>query len=214
MKRTPSISAIVAMLAALGAIGLAAFVAWVRLADSGTVATSGSVTTLSVASSVQIGGPYELVDQNGRTVRSSDFQGKFQLIYFGYAYCPDVCPTELAAMAEAVDALGTEADRVQPLFITVDPERDTPDFLAGYVPHFHPRLIGLTGTPEQIAAVAKAFRVYYAKVESDRQTDYLMDHTSFIYLMGPDGNFLTMFRYGMQPAAMADAIAAFVDKAG
>ncbi|MGE4219308.1 MAG: SCO family protein [Alphaproteobacteria bacterium] len=202
------------MLAALGAIGLAAFIAWVRLADSGPVARSGSVTTLTVASSVQIGGPYALVDHRGQTVRSSDFQGKFQLIYFGYAYCPDVCPTELAAMAQALDDLGGKAERVQPLFITVDPERDTPEFLAGYVPHFHPRLIGLTGTQEQIAAVAKSFREYYAKVESDRQTDYLMDHTSFIYLMGPDGNFLTMFRYGMQPAAMAEAIAAFIDKAG
>lgn len=214
MKRTPSIPVIVAMLAALGAIGLAAFVAWLRLADPDAVATSGGSGTLSVASAVQIGGPYELVDHRGQVVRSSDFQGKFQLIYFGYAYCPDVCPTELAGMAQALDALGDKAERVQPLFITVDPERDTPEFLAGYVPHFHPRLIGLTGSPEQIAAVAKAYRVYYAKVRTEQQTDYLMDHTSFIYLMGPDGTFLTMFRYGMAPAAMAEAVAAFVDKAG
>jgi protein SCO1/2 len=128
------------------------------------------------------------------------------LIYFGYTFCPDVCPTELQAMSQAIDGLGDEAGKVTPVFITVDPERDTVEQLAGYAEHFHPRLIALTGTTEQVAAAAKAYRVYYRKVEDESTTDYMMDHSSIIYLMGPNGRFLTHFSYGTGPDKMAEKI--------
>ena len=143
---------------------------------------------------MDIGGPFELVDQQGAPVTDKTFSGRYMLIYFGYGFCPDVCPTELANMAAALDALGSKSENIQPLFITVDPERDTPEFLADYVVNFHPRLIGLTGTPEQVKTAAKAYKVYYAKAGKPGEADYLMDHTSFVYLMGPDGRFLSLFR--------------------
>lgn len=143
-----------------------------------------------------IGGAFTLTDQTGKTVTDRSYDGSYRLIYFGYTFCPDACPTELAVMARAVDELGASGNKVQPVFITVDPARDTVKQLAGYVPLFHPRLAGLTGTPEQIAQVAKDYKVYYAKADADPKAGpgaYLMNHTSFVYLMGPDGKFLTVF---------------------
>lgn len=133
-----------------------------------------------------VGGPISLVDQTGKPVTEKDFAGKYALVFFGFTTCPDVCPTELAAMASALDQLGPKADRVVPIFITVDPERDTPPTVKDYVQLFSPRLVGLTGTPEQIAKAAKAFRVYYQKVEPEGSSTYLMDHSAFTYLMDPD----------------------------
>src|SRR3546814_316867 len=117
-------------------------------------------------------------------------------------------------MADALDKLVDRAKAVQPLFITVDPARDTVDFLADYVSNFHPRLVGLTGSAEDIAAVAKAYRVFYSKVGDPKATDYLVDHSSFVYLMGPDGDFLTMFRYGTSAEDMAKAIGTHLKAAG
>jgi protein SCO1/2 len=117
----------------------------------------------SPAARPAVGGPFALVDSEGRAVTDADFRGRFMLVYFGFTYCPDVCPTSLTYIAQALDRLGPDADKVVPVFITVDPERDTPEQLKEYVRHFHPKLVGLTGTPEQIAAAAKAYRVYFAK---------------------------------------------------
>ncbi|NUB15225.1 redoxin domain-containing protein [Azospirillum brasilense] len=169
-------------------LGIAAGIAW------GQVANASS----TVQSSVPIGGPFTLTDQDGKTVTDADYRGKYLLIYFGYTYCPDVCPTELGPMARAMDLLGRQADKVQPMFISVDPERDTVAHLKDYVGLFHPNLVGLTGTPEQVKAAAKAYRVYYAKApqEGGKPEDYLMDHSSFLYLMGPDGRFLGVYPAG------------------
>lgn len=153
-----------------------------------------------------IGGPFELVDQSGRTVTEADYAGKFLLVYFGYTFCPDVCPTELLVISQALDELGDDAEDIQPIFITVDPERDTVDLMAQYVPSFHPRLVGLTGTVEQVNAAAKAYRVYFRKGAVDEEGEYLMDHTSITYFMSPDGEYVAHFSYGQGPEKMAEII--------
>jgi protein SCO1/2 len=163
---------------------------------------------IQLAQGVALGGPFTLVDQSGRTVSERDFAGRPLLLYFGYSYCPDVCPTELGTIAAALDAMGPAAERVTPVFITIDPERDTPAALADYVSRFHPRMIGLTGTAEQVAQAARAYRVYYAKVRPRDATDYLMDHSSFIYFVGPDGRVRSLFRPETTPEAIAGAVAA------
>jgi len=142
-----------------------------------------------------IGGPFALVDGDGHTVTDGDFRGKYLLVYFGYTYCPDVCPTTLNAVAGALDRLGKKAERLQPLFITVDPRRDTPAVIKQYTAAFTPRLLGLTGTATQIAAVAKEYRVYYAEHRTGPgPDDYSVDHSSILYLMGPDGRFVAPIR--------------------
>ena len=152
-----------------------------------------------------VGGPFSLVNQDGKQVSEKDFLGKYMLVFFGYTYCPDVCPTELQVMSAALDQLGPEADRIQPVFVSIDPARDTPAVLKAYVANFSPRLVGLTGTPEEVAAIAKAYRVYYAKAagSGSSATDYLMDHSSIIYLMGPDGHFVTHMAYTTDAAKLA-----------
>jgi cytochrome oxidase Cu insertion factor (SCO1/SenC/PrrC family) len=136
-----------------------------------------------------VGGPFTLTDQNGRRRSDHDFRGKLMIVYFGYTFCPDVCPADLMAITQALDALGPAADGVQPIFITVDPERDT-KVLAEYVRAFHKSLIGLTGTPEQIRKVANAYKAFYAKVPGTGDGDYAIDHTGVIYLMGRGGEYL------------------------
>ncbi|MBM3601320.1 MAG: SCO family protein [Alphaproteobacteria bacterium] len=153
-----------------------------------------------------VGGPFTLTDQSGRTVTDQTFRGKFMLIYFGYTFCPDFCPTSLQIMAEALEQIGPVADRVQPMLITVDPARDTVEQLASYVPSFGERMMGLTGTPEQIAAAARAYRVYYKKAQIEGLADYGMDHSSIIYLMGPDGRYLTHFSHQATPEQVAAGI--------
>ena len=142
-----------------------------------------------------IGGPFALLDGDGRAVTDATYRGKYLLVYFGYTFCPDVCPTTLNQVATAMDKLGPQADRVQPLFITVDPRRDKPAVVKQYAAAFSPRLIGLTGSPEQIATVAKEYRVYYAEHRTGPGPDeYSMDHSSILYLMGPDGKFIAPIR--------------------
>ena len=155
-----------------------------------------------------IGGPFTLVDQNGKTVTDKDFRGQYLVIYFGYTYCPDVCPTSLTNMSDALDLLGDTAARVTPMLITIDPVRDTPEHLKEYATYFHPRLHALTGSPEQIAAVTKAYRVYYSKVKGEDATedDYLMDHSSVTYVMGPDGMFRLHFSHGTDAETMASRL--------
>ena len=153
-----------------------------------------------------IGGPFTLTDQDGKTVRDTDFHGKYLLVYFGYTYCPDLCPTGLESIARTLDELGADAKKVQPVFITVDPARDTPAKLKEYVASFHPDIIALTGTPEQIAAVARAYQVYYAKGEIVDEGEYIMDHSTLIYLMDPYGKFITTFPDDTPPAALTEAL--------
>jgi len=164
----------------------------------------------AVIGQAQVGGPFELVDGEGRPVTDEDFRGDYMLVYFGFTYCPDVCPTELQNMSRALEVLGDEAEAVRPVFITVDPERDTPEVMESYVENFHPRMVGLTGSPEQIEKAAKAYRVYYKKAESESASEYLMDHTSIVYLMGPEGEFLRHFSYGTSPEDMAQGIRSYL----
>jgi protein SCO1/2 len=146
-------------------------------------------------SPISIGGPFTLEDGAGKPVSDRDFRGKYMLVYFGYTFCPDVCPTTLNAVADAMDKLGTAASHIQPLFITVDPKRDTPSVVKQYAAAFGPAILGLTGTPEQIAQAAKEYRVYYAEHRTGPgPNDYAMDHSSVLYLMGPDGAFIAPVR--------------------
>jgi protein SCO1/2 len=152
-----------------------------------------------------VGGPFQLTDHNGNAVTEKDFQGQNLLVYFGFTFCPDVCPTELAKMAAAIDMLPADAN-VTPLFITIDPERDGVEEVKAYAEAFHPKMVGLTGTPEQIREVAKAYRVYYAKNTTSGATDYLMDHSSIIYLMDENGKYTAHFTMQSTPEEMAARI--------
>jgi cytochrome oxidase Cu insertion factor (SCO1/SenC/PrrC family) len=155
-----------------------------------------------------VGGPFELTDQTGHRRSDADFHGKLVVLYFGYTYCPDVCPTELQSISLALDKLGAMAEAVQPLFITVDPERDTPARLAEYVPSFHPRLIGLTGSLAEILKTAIAYRTFFVKNGATASGEYSLDHTGFIYLIGKDGRYLGFLPPGVTPDAIVDAIRA------
>jgi len=156
---------------------------------------------------VAIGGPFSLIDETGAPVTEKTYRGRHMLIFFGFTYCPDVCPTELAKIAATLDLLGQDAQRLVPLFVSIDPERDTPEALAQYTDLFHPAIIGLTGTEAEVAAAARAFRVYYNKVKTGPEPDaYTMDHSAFVYLMGPDGGFRQLFSPQATPEQMAAAI--------
>lgn len=160
-------------------------------------------------------GRFDLVDPDGRRVTEANFDGRYMMVYFGYTFCPDICPTELARMTAALDRFAetapSRAAKVIPIFISVDPDRDTPDLLRDYAALFHPRLVALTGTPLQIRDAATAYKVFYAKVApADGSTgtrDYLMDHSSQIYLMGPDARNLTIFASGASVAELAAELA-------
>jgi cytochrome oxidase Cu insertion factor (SCO1/SenC/PrrC family) len=151
-----------------------------------------------------VGGPFSLVDSNGRPVTDQTYRGKWMLVYFGYAYCPDICPTTLQTISSVLDQLGNKAVQVVPLFITVDPERDTPAAIGQYVALFDPRLIGLTGTPAQINAAEAAYHVYSRRVVSKGDGAYMVDHSSYVYLMGPDGKLTTVFQAGTSEADMVE----------
>src|SRR3984957_12449011 len=173
------------------------------LAAGGFLFLSGSQPA-----ALTVGGPFSLIDGDGKPVTDQTWRGKYMLVYFGYTYCPDVCPTTLTSVAAALDKLGPKADQIQPLFITVDPKRDTPAVVKQYAAAFSPRLIGLTGTPEQIAVAAKEYRVYYAEHRTGPgPDDYSMDHSSILYLMGPDGKFIAPIRADESGAQMATDLA-------
>lgn len=144
----------------------------------------------------RIGGPFTLVDQNGKTVSDTDFAGQYRLVYFGYSFCPDICPVDLQKLMRGLSQFekddAARGAKVAPLFITVDPARDTPAALKPFVARYHPRLLGLTGTPEQIAAAAKAYVVTYHKVDGSAPDRYLMAHSQLAFLMGPDGKPLAL----------------------
>ncbi|HUJ97393.1 MAG TPA: SCO family protein [Stellaceae bacterium] len=153
------------------------------------VTTRTGASAAPVAPAAAVGGPFTLTAADGATVTDESYRGKWLLVYFGYTFCPDACPTALTNISAALQQLGPLADRVQPLFITVDPHRDTPKVMADYVKAFDHRIVGLTGSTAAIAAVTKEYGVYVAPQRSEGD-DYLVDHSSFIYLMNPDGKFV------------------------
>ena len=178
------IVAAVCLVAGLGAID-------VYLLYHGSGETAGA---LSPVPSASVGGPFALQDGDGKTVTDQTYRGKWELIFFGYTFCPDVCPTTLSAVADALEKLGPLAGQVQPLFITIDPKRDTEEVVGAYVKNFDPRIVGLTGSPEAVAAAAKSYQVYYAPQKTGNgPDDYLMDHSAALYLMNPDGKFVRIF---------------------
>jgi protein SCO1 len=153
-----------------------------------------------------VGGPFVLIDHTGKPRTDADFRGKLVLIYFGFTACSEVCPTDLQAIATALDRLGPAAEAVQPLFITVDPEKDTPEQLKAYVGLFHPRLIGLTGEPAQVRNVARAYKVYFAKTEPAKRTDPNVDHSGLTYLVDAGGRYIGFFPPGTSADLMVMAI--------
>ncbi|MEK7801199.1 MAG: SCO family protein [Pseudomonadota bacterium] len=168
-------------------------------ADSNDTGTPSMMAT-------SIGGPYTLIDMDGKTRTDKDYAGLYKIIYFGFASCPAVCPTELQKIATAITALPAEQQkRIQPLFITIDPERDTPKILKSYVALFLPNMVGLTGSVAQIDAVKNAYKIYAAKVPDGTNTnDYTMDHSSFIYVVAPSGQIITMFKTGDNAAKITE----------
>ena len=191
---------------ALALIGAGGWIAQDALLKPDAVATTEQRGFFSTDSASMIGGPFQLTDQNGRKRSSDEFRGKLMLIYFGFTYCPDVCPTALTVVTTALDQLGDQADAVVPILITVDPERDTPAVLKDYVAQFSPRYIGLTGSEREIAQVAKEFRVYYAKSPGSGGAPYLMDHTSLLYLMDQNGRFNTHFTHNNRAEDIVAAV--------
>jgi len=158
--------------------------------------TEPSPRFIKVEGKAAIGGDFALTDHTGKRVTRADFAGRHMLVFFGFTSCPDICPIALQTMAQAIDRLGPAGDRVVPVFITVDPERDTVERVADYVGQFHGRMAGLTGTAEEVKAVAKAYRAYYEKVADESSSeDYAMDHTSIIYLMDGKGEYAAHFAF-------------------
>ena len=157
---------------------------------------------------ISIGGAYDLVDHTGAPRTNVDFQGDYKLIYFGFTYCPAICPTELQKITATLKTLPSDlADKIQPLFITIDPERDTVDVMRDYITLFHEKFIGLTGSVDQIDAIKKNYRIYAQKVQDDTMTEYTMDHSSYIYLMSPDDELISIYRTKDTAADMATDIA-------
>lgn len=199
-RNTPLLVLMIAMVAVVAIAGVGIW----RITESAP-APGGS--------SVNIGGPFTLTDQTGATVTDKTYDGSYRLIYFGYTFCPDACPTELGVMAQAIEEMGPAGQKVQPIFITIDPDRDTVQQLKTYVPLFDKRLVGLTGTPQQVAAVAKEYKVYYSKADQPGvdAKSYGMNHSSFVYLMDPDGKFLTVFSSDTGSDKMAAEIKRYMD---
>ena len=182
----------------IGALGGAALLVLSHTSQGPAVQTSGTAL---------IGGPFTLVDQTGKTVTDQDFRGRYMLVFFGFTHCPDICPAELQVMSAALDELGPKADEVVPVFITLDPERDTQAAMGAYVKNFGSRFVGLTGSPEQIADVAKVYRVAHSKLQEDKASrDYSIDHSALVYFMGKDGEYVAHFAYGTPASKMTETL--------
>jgi protein SCO1 len=199
-------------------IGAAAFVAallgvlgWLVLADRDGDRYAQCRETAIAGGSASVGGPFELVDHTGRTVTEADVITEPTLIYFGYTFCPDVCPLDVERNTLAVDLLEEDGYTLQPVFITVDPQRDTPEVLAEFASIFHPRMVGLTGTEAQTRDAARAYRAFFNIHESEDDF-YLVDHSTFSYLVFPDEGFIEVFRRGETAPEMAERIACFLDR--
>ncbi len=169
--------------------------------------TDAQRTRVVTSGKALIGGPFELAGKDGKTVTDKDFRGRYMLVFFGFTHCPDICPAELQVMSAALEDLGADADKVVPIFITLDPERDTPEAVTAYVQNFGTNFVGLTGSPEAIEKAAKAYRVTYQKFQDESMgDDYSIDHSALVYLMGPDGAFVTHIPYGTPPKKMAETL--------
>jgi protein SCO1 len=179
---------------------IAAFAASLAVGLALTLWLMGGPRGVTAAST--IGGPFQLVDQSGQTVSEKNLQGKPTIVFFGFTHCPDVCPTALFEMSEILRAMGKDANRVNAYFVSVDPERDTPEIMKSYLSSFDPNLKGLTGSPEQVAGVISAYRVYAKKVPL-KDGDYTMDHTALIYLMDREGRFVAPFNIKRKPEEAA-----------
>ncbi len=152
-------------------------------------------------------GQFSLIDQLGKPVTDEDFRGKFMLVFFGYTFCPDVCPMDLQIIAQAMDEMGKAGDRVQPIFISIDAARDTPEIIAEYTSHFHPRLIGLTGSPRQTATAAWNYGAVSMKIiDENNPEEYTVNHSALTYLLGPDGRFVAAFEHNTDYQTMARGI--------
>ena len=161
-----------------------------------------------------IGGPFTLVSETGETMTDEDVITGPTLIYFGYTFCPDVCPLDVARNAIAVEILEERGYDVTPVFISIDPERDTPEVVDAFTANMHPRMLGLTGSPEQVRAASQAYKTYYSKHEAEEGDEfYLVDHSTFSYLMMPETGFAEFYRRDISPDAMADSMACFIDAA-
>jgi len=193
----PRFLLVAAILAGLVIIGTGTFLV-LALRDTPRGAAGTALTSA-------IGGPFQLVDQNGKTVTDADLKGKWSLIYVGYTHCPDACPTALNDISIALSELGPKRDAVRPVFITVDPERDTPETLKAYVTSFDAPILALTGTADQVATAAKGYRVYYAK-HPEAGDDYSMDHSSVIYVMDPEGRFTASFTHESAPEQISERL--------
>jgi cytochrome oxidase Cu insertion factor (SCO1/SenC/PrrC family) len=191
------------ILCVLGLIGL---LAWSGMRYGGV-----SAPATAESGNALIGGHFTLVDGSGKPVTDSDFRGRYMLVYFGFTHCPDICPTTLLTMQNALDGLDGKAKKITPVFITLDPERDDANAVGAYVSHFGERMVGLTGSAEQIRAAADAYKVYYRKVEQpDSAMGYVIDHSGFIYLMGPDGRYLKHFPHGIAEQSLTEALNAAI----
>ena len=158
-----------------------------------------------------IGGDFSLIDGSGKRVTNADFRGRYLLVYFGFTHCPDICPTSLLLIENAINRLGEKGKKVTPVFITLDPERDTPELVGAYTRHFGERFVGLSGTPEEIRQAADAYKIYYRKAEQpDSAMGYVIDHSGFIYLMGPDGAYVTHFPHSISEQSLTDGLAAAI----
>jgi protein SCO1 len=194
---------------------------WIAIAVAVIAALAGTVTAAILHRAPQakaalhpphIGGHFELLTPDGRTVTDETFRGKWLLIYFGYTFCPDVCPGTLMEMTRAMENIGPLADKVQPIFITVDPARDTPQVMGEYLKSFDPRFVGLSGTRQQTAAAAKVFHVYYSEKRLDTNpSEYVFDHSSYIYIMDPNGNFVNLLAGDMPGHEVAKNLKRVID---
>jgi protein SCO1/2 len=190
---------------------LAGFIAGALIGAGALLISTPQGPGVQSSGTALIGGPFSLIGEGGKTVTDRDFRGRDMLVFFGFTHCPDICPAELQVIAEALDRLDDKAGKVVPVFISLDPERDTPEIMAAFVKSFGPNFVGLTGSPEAIAAAAKAYRIAYTKVENKASPkDYSVDHSALVYLMDPDGNYLAHFAYGTSAQEMAEKLARFL----
>ncbi len=205
---TPKTRFIILFCAVLLTVSLIAYAQYVK-SQKLSGGTAG-INDLLVSS--QIGGGFELINHDGDTVTDKDYSDKFKLIYFGFTYCPTICPTELQKMLLALEEIDSaHISKIYPIFVSVDPERDTPDVLKEYVALFSPNLIGLTGSQEQIDAIKKTYKVYASKVKTDEMSDYTVDHSSFTYLMSPDNKLIGIFKINDDATKMGAEITRIIN---
>ena len=203
MVRNIAVIAIFIVIAALGGMWFAGRGGEDPLAQCRASAVAGGAAA--------IGGPFELVDETGKTVTDADVIDQPSLLYFGYTFCPDVCPMDTARNAEAVDILEGRGLMVKPVFISIDPARDTPQQLADFTDNLHERMLGLTGTPEQVKKASQAYRTYYRKQDGEDPQYYLVDHSTYSYLVFPEVGFVEFFKRDETPTQMADRIQCFIE---